>query len=670
MFRKLFILMLWPLGAMSLFAQSNVTFSVDISNAPYSGQVYVSGGTIDGWCGTCTPMSDADGDGIYETTLSLPSGPHEFKYLIGDWGGAELFDASAPCTLTTGDFTNRYIVVDTGYTALPTVCFNQCVSCDFTQPVTFEVDMRQVVTGDQGVFIAGDFNGWDGFATPMSDPDGDDIWQTTLNLPLGFHNFRFVNNGGWFEFPPAECVEPDYNNRYIEVVNNGGEPMHFSACFDSCAAVCDPLPTADITLQVDMASQIISEEGVFVMSTINDNWYLNEYIVEMSDPDGDQIYSVTLPVADLSYFHYVFMNGNPYDGSPTPIEFNEEVPGECTGGWTRVHHRTGETTEVLPVVCFGQCDADCSPVAGCMDPTACNFNPAANVDAECTYPTPGLDCLGRCTDAGFANQPHISRYTEDFSGFAPGDLIAETDPGRWIRWYADAGPEIDATITEADGNQAVRIVVDSGVGQQSDVVLLLNQSEGVVDLSFDVKIAAGHGAYFNFQGTATPGDSFGPQMYIYPDGHWELDGPNLFSLSGSGFPVDSYTYANIHFIADLDADIIWLLIDGELMGQETFPVNLGGVDFYALDAGDWSSDYEVDNIRLTLPALDGGVSLACQTPGCTYPDADNYASQATTDDGTCTFTTGGSCLGDLDADENITVSDMLILLGAFGSACE
>ena len=669
MLRKFLILMFWPLGAMSVLAQSEVTFSVDISNEYHDGPVYVSGGTIDGWCGTCTEMFDSDGDGVYETTLSLSSGPHEFKYLLGGWDASEQFDPSAPCTLTTDEFTNRYIVVDSGYTALPTVCYNQCVSCDFTQPVTFEVDMRQVVTGNQGVFIAGDFNDWDGLATPMSDPDGDDIWEVTLDLPLGNQNFRFVDNGTWFESPPAECTEPEWNNRFIEVVNTGGEPMHYSACFESCAAGCDPLPTADITFQVDMASQIISDEGVFMMSSINDDWYISDYVVELSDPDGDQIYSVTLPVSNLSHIHYVFMNGNPYDGSPTPIEFYENVPGDCSLGWTRIHERTGETT-VLPVVCFGQCDADCSPIEGCMDPTACNFNPAANVETDCTYPAPGLDCLGRCTDVGFANQPHVSRYTEDFSGFAPGDLITEADPSRWVRWFADAGPDIDAAITEADGNQAVHIAMNSATGEQSDVVLLLNQSEGLVDLSFDVKIAAGHGAYFNFQGTGTPGEIFGPQMYIYPDGQWVLHGPNPFSLSGSGFPADSYTYANIHFVMDLDANTVWLLIDGELMGQETFSVDLGGVDFYAYDAFDWTSDYEVDNIRLTLPALDGGVSLACQTPGCTYPDADNYTAEATTDDGTCTFTTGGSCLGDLDADENITVSDMLILLGAFGSACE
>ena len=670
MFRKLFIVLLGPWGAMSMLAQSEVTFSVDISNVDYSGPVYVSGNTIDGWCGTCTPMSDPDGDGIYETTLYLAPGPHEFKYLLGGWNDAEFFDPSAPCTLTTGDFTNRYIDVAAGYTALPTVCYNQCVGCDFTQPVTFEVDMRRHVTGYQGVFIAGDFNGWDGMATPMFDPDGDDIWSVTLNLPLGFYNFRFVNNGTSYEFPPSECVEPVWNDRVIEVAYTDGEPMFFSACYASCEAICEPMPTAQVTFQVDMSAQVLSDEGVFMMSNINDNWYVNEYIVAMSDPDGDQIYTVTLPVSELAMFDYLFMNGNPYDGSWSSIQFYEQVEGNCdllTSG-LRHHDRTGETTEVLPVVCFGQCDASCAPTTGCMDPSACNYNPAANVAAGCTYPTPGLDCLGRCTAGGFEDQPHVLRYTEDFSSFAVGDLITEADPGRWIRWSADAGPEIDAVITEAEGDQAVRVWVDSGTGHATDVVLLLNQSEGVVDFSFDLKIAAGHGAYFNFQGTSTPGESFGPQMYIFPDGNWVLDGTNLFSLSGSGFPVDSYTYANIHFTIDLDADVLWLFIDGELIGQETFPVDLGGVDFYAHNPEGWSSDYEVDNIRLTLPALN--VDLACQTPGCTYPDADNYAADATTDDGTCTFTTGGTCVGDLNYDETVSVADMLLLLGAFGTDCE
>ena len=58
--------------------------------------------------------------------------------------------------------------------------------------------------------------------------------------------------------------------------------------------------------------------------------------------------------------------------------------------------------------------------------------------------------------------------------------------------------------------------------------------------------------------------------------------------------------------------------------------------------------------------------------GCTYADADNYDASATQDDGTCLFASveEPECLGDLNGDLNVTVADLLVLLGNFSSSCE
>ena len=36
-------------------------------------------GTFNNWCGTCDPMADTDGNGVWEHTMELPSGNHEYK---------------------------------------------------------------------------------------------------------------------------------------------------------------------------------------------------------------------------------------------------------------------------------------------------------------------------------------------------------------------------------------------------------------------------------------------------------------------------------------------------------------------------------------------------------------------------------------------------------------
>ena len=115
-------------------ADPGVTFSVDMAGETLlNGNVYITGGTLDGWCGTCTPLADPDGDGVFTATLDLPPGPFEYKFVNGDWSAGELFDPATDgeCTLTTGEFTNRYLVVPAdGNADLPVVCFNSCEACD------------------------------------------------------------------------------------------------------------------------------------------------------------------------------------------------------------------------------------------------------------------------------------------------------------------------------------------------------------------------------------------------------------------------------------------------------------------------------------------------------------------------------------------------------------
>nr|MBC8518613.1 hypothetical protein [Euryarchaeota archaeon] len=61
---------------------------------------------------------------------------------------------------------------------------------------------------------------------------------------------------------------------------------------------------------------------------------------------------------------------------------------------------------------------------------------------------------------------------------------------------------------------------------------------------------------------------------------------------------------------------------------------------------------------------------SCVILGCKYPDADNYDVLATEDDGSCTFPINTStCDGDLDGDGSVSTADLLLFLGAFGTAC-
>lgn len=67
-----------------------------------------------------------------------------------------------------------------------------------TTRVTFSV---RAEVGSK-VFLAGSFNNWDPTAKEMVDKKGDGVFTTTVSLPVGSHQYKFVIDGTW-------CADPE-----------------------------------------------------------------------------------------------------------------------------------------------------------------------------------------------------------------------------------------------------------------------------------------------------------------------------------------------------------------------------------------------------------------------------------------------------------------------------
>src|SRR3990170_7392101 len=81
-----------------------------------------------------------------------------------------------------------------------------------TYAVTFRVDMAAETISPAGVHIAGSFqsvaglgNNWDPSSTLVLDPDGDMIYEITVQLPAGTYEYKFINGNAWGmdENPPS-----------------------------------------------------------------------------------------------------------------------------------------------------------------------------------------------------------------------------------------------------------------------------------------------------------------------------------------------------------------------------------------------------------------------------------------------------------------------------------
>jgi hypothetical protein len=120
--------MLFIVGLM--WSQVNVTFRVDMTGVSGFTTPEVNG-TFNGWCGAaCNPLTDANSDGVWETTIQLNAGSYEYKFAYDNWsGGGESLTAGTPCTITTNGFTNRALTVESTDILMPIVCYGSCSAC-------------------------------------------------------------------------------------------------------------------------------------------------------------------------------------------------------------------------------------------------------------------------------------------------------------------------------------------------------------------------------------------------------------------------------------------------------------------------------------------------------------------------------------------------------------
>jgi chromosome partitioning protein len=72
------------------------------------------------------------------------------------------------------------------------------------KPVEFTLHAPQA----RAVGVAGTFNDWDPARTPMSPGPGGN-WKTTVWLPAGRYEYRFVADGQWLSDPTARERVPN-----------------------------------------------------------------------------------------------------------------------------------------------------------------------------------------------------------------------------------------------------------------------------------------------------------------------------------------------------------------------------------------------------------------------------------------------------------------------------
>ena len=231
------LFLFFTIFSLSATAQVDVTFQVDMNGVTGFTTPEVNG-IFNGWCGNCAPMSDANGDGVWDLTISLAPGTYEYKYSFDNWAGQETLVSGSSCTMTTGIYTNRVLNVSVADT-LPVVCWGSCAACgESVGPynITFVVDMNNSGATFSIPEVNGTFNNWCGGCAPMSDANGDNIWELIIALNSGTYEYKYAydtwaGSEALTAGDPCTVTNSGFTNRTLDV---SGTLVMDTVCYGSC----------------------------------------------------------------------------------------------------------------------------------------------------------------------------------------------------------------------------------------------------------------------------------------------------------------------------------------------------------------------------------------------------------------------------------------------------
>lgn len=539
-------------------------------------------------------------------------------------------------------------------------------TCEYN--ITFRVDVSEESVSAQGIHIAGSFQGWDPAGTTMTE-NGDGTWSYTTNAVEGtVLQYRYINGNAWGagESVPAGCGIPDgfggYNRSWT-VTTNEEIPLH---CFSSCVECYQPQVL--VTFRVNMIEESVAPEGVHIAGNFQ-GW--SPGTTAMTD-EGAGIWTYTTNFAEGESIEYKFINGIAWGQ-------DESVPVECNQNNNRFH-TVGAVDEVLDIVCFGSC-SDCAAQSnpGCTDPTACNYDPVATEDdGSCNY-----DCLLGCTDPNACN--YDGSATQD-DGSCDYSCLGCTDSTA-CNYNPDA--------TTNDGS------CDYSCQGCTDPTACNYDNQATVDdgnCTYDCNAGCTDPNAENYDPVATTDN--GSCLYLLT---------LLVDMSQETVPAEGVHVAGSFQGWDPSTTVMTDLGDG-LWSYELSSIANESIQFKFINGNDWPQQEAVPiacglddgfggvNRSLELlsaPVVYGPVCfsacIACEAsgeiPGCTYPDALNYNSEATVEDGSCSFgpqfcgintlwdpilqlcVGTESCLGDLNGDGLINSADLVAFLSVFGEEC-
>ncbi len=177
---------------------------------------------------------------------------------------------------------------------------------------------------------------------------------------------------------------------------------------------------------------------------------------------------------------------------------------------------------------------------------------------------------------------------DDFEFYADGSIIGPQS-SYWTTWSGTEGTAEDALASSDYALSGVTSMLIAE-GSAQDVILDLgNRTTGYFELKWMMYIPTGANGYYNLQGSQTAGEFFIVENELGAGGAGQING-------GAGYTYPNDTWFEVKHLIDLDNDAMEISVNGAVVEAAwLYENNLGGVDFYSIDA---TNRYYVDNLSL------------------------------------------------------------------------
>ncbi len=294
-------------------------------------------------------------------------------------------------------------------------------------------------SGDVNISLFDSFgDGWiDNANTPANVLIENDCQGVILDLDATFSFSQYDTTINLLPCPPPVfgCMDPDAAN------------------YDPNATISNDSCTYNVDFVLDMNLYPDSFSIPYVSGTFN-NWTDS---LPMVDPDGDNIWEATIPIAEGQYLWKYMLDNWAVQELPQ-LGPNSACFQPDGNGFINRTLNVEDTAISLPIVCWESC-LPCGAILGCMDPTSDNFNPWANIDdGSCIS---GPSCAPGQTFIEIVFTPDNYPSESSWKLYGDNGLVAEATQGT----YNGAQPGVPiSTFACVDTGSLYDIIIEDSYG--------------------------------------------------------------------------------------------------------------------------------------------------------------------------------------------------------------